>query len=139
LSMADTRSTHARADHAVVHHETSDVNTGGIFRFAAGLLLTGVAIHLLVWLLVLFLAARDARHAMPEFPLAAGQESRVPPEPRLQTNPRQDLRDLRDAEDTVLTGYGWVDRNAGIARIPIGEAMKLTVERGLPARQENPR
>jgi hypothetical protein len=137
--MADTRSTHARADHAVVHHETSDVNTGGIFRFAAGLFLTGVAIHLLVWLLILFLAAGDARHAMPEFPLAAGQESRVPPEPRLQTNPRQDLRDLRDAEDTVLTGYGWVDRNAGIARIPIGEAMKLTVERGLPARQENPR
>jgi hypothetical protein len=76
---------------------------------------------------------------MPEFPLAAGQESRLPPEPRLQTNPRQDLRDLRSAEDTVLTGYGWVDKNAGIARIPIGEAMKLTVERGLPARQENTR
>ncbi len=137
--MADTRSTHAPADHAVVHHETSDVNISGIFRFAVGLLLTGVAIHLFVWLLVLFLAARDARRVMPEFPLAAGQESRVPPEPRLQTNPRQDLRDLRDDEDTVLTGYGWVDRDAGIARIPIGEAMKLTVERGLPARQENAR
>jgi hypothetical protein len=137
--MADTRSTQARADQAVVHHETSDVNIGGIFRFAVGLLLTGVAVHLFVWLLVLFLAARDARHVMREFPLAAEQESRVPPEPRLQTNPRQDLRDLRHAEDTVLTGYGWVDRNAGIARIPIGEAMKLTVERGLPARQENPR
>ncbi len=92
-----------------------------------------------MWLLVLYLAARDARHVMPEFPLAAGQESRLPPEPRLQTNPRQDLRDLRSEEDTVLTGYGWVDKNAGIARIPIGEAMKLTVERGLPARQENTR
>ena len=137
--MADTRSTHARTDHAVVHHETSDVNIGGIFRFAVGLLLTGIAIHLFVWWLVLFFAARDARHAMPEYPLAAGQESRVPPEPRLQTHPRQDLRDLRDAEDTLLTGYGWVDKNAGIVRIPIGEAMKLTVERGLPARQENPR
>jgi hypothetical protein len=137
--MADTRSTHASADHAVVHHETSDVNIGGIFRFALALLLTGVALHVFVWLLVLFFAARDARPVTPDFPLAAGQENRVPPEPRLQTNPRQDLRDLRGAEDTVLTGYGWVDKNAGIARIPIGEAMKLTVERGLPARQENPR
>jgi hypothetical protein len=133
--MADTRST----DHRGVHHETSDVNIGRILRFAFGLLLTGVAVHLLVWLLVLFFAARDARNAMPEFPLAAGRESRLPPEPRLQTNPRQDLRDLRGAEDAVLTGYGWVDQNAGIARIPIDEAMKLTVERGLPARQEKSR
>jgi hypothetical protein len=137
--MADTRSTHPGADHAAVHHETSDVNIGGIFRFAFGLLVTGVAIHLFVWLLVLIFAAREAGRVMPEFPLAAGQESGVPPEPRLQTHPRQDLRDLRSAEDAVLTGYGWVDKKAGITRIPIGEAMKLTVERGLPAREENPR
>jgi hypothetical protein len=137
--MADTRSTHPGADHAAARHETSDVDIGGIFGFAIGLLVTGIAIHLFVWLLVLFFASRDAAHVMPAFPLAAGQESRVPPEPRLQTNPRQDLRDLRSAEDKVLTGYGWVDKNAGIARIPIGEAMKLTVEQGLPVRQESPR
>jgi hypothetical protein len=39
----------------------------------------------------------------------------------------------------VLNSYGWVDKNAGIARIPIREAMKLTVQQGLPTRQENPR
>ena len=100
--------------------------------------MTGVAIYFVVWLLFALFAAREARRVMPEFPLAAGQESRLPPEPRLQTNPRQDLRDLRSAEDTVLTSYGWVDKNAGIARIPIREAMKLTVKRGLPARGENP-
>ena len=133
--MADTRST----DHPGVHHETSDVNVGGIFRFALGLLVTGVAVHVFVGLLVLFFAARDARRVMPEFPLAAGRESRLPPEPRLQTNPRQDLRDLRSAEVRMLTGYAWVDKDAGIARIPIDEAMKLTVERGLPAREENRR
>jgi hypothetical protein len=137
--MADTRSTHPSAHHAAARHETSDVDIGGIFGFALGLLVTGVAVHVFVWLLVLFFATRDARRVMPDFPLAAGQEGRVPPEPRLQTNPRQDLRDLRRAEDQVLAGYGWVDKNAGIARIPIGEAMKLTVERGLPARQESPR
>ena len=130
---------HLRSTDHPIYHETSDVNIGGIFRFTFGLLLTGGAIFLLVWVLLLYLAARDARRVMPEFPLAAGQEGRLPPEPRLQTNPRQDLRDLRSAEDTVLTSYGWVDRNAGIARIPISEAMKLAVERGLPARQENTR
>lgn len=134
--MAEGTSTH-RADHAV-HHETSDVNVGGIFGFALGLFMTGVAILVIVWRLLLFFSAHEAR-VMPEFPLAAEQENRLPPEPRLQTNPRQDLRDLRSAEEAVLTGYGWVDKKAGIARIPIDEAMTLTVERGLPARQENPR
>ena len=137
--MANTLSTHPSHDGAAVGHETSDVNIAGIFGFAFGLFMTGVAVHVFVWLLFLFFAAHEGRRAMPEFPLAAGQESRVPPEPRLQTNPRQDLRDLRSAEDTLLTSYGWVDKDARIARIPIREAMKLTVERGLPARGESPR
>jgi hypothetical protein len=77
---------------------------------------------------------REAARVAPQFPLAVGQENRLPPEPRLQTNPRQDLLDLRAAEETTLTTYGWVDKNAGIARIPIDEAMKRVVEKGLPAR-----
>src|SRR5262249_13572289 len=54
--------------------------------------------------------------------------------PRLQANPRQDMRDLRESKDERLTTYGWVDRNAGVVRIPIDEAMKLTLQRGLPSR-----
>jgi hypothetical protein len=36
----------------------------------------------------------------------------------------------------MLSSYGWLDRNAGVVRIPIDRAMKMTVERGLPVRQE---
>ena len=36
----------------------------------------------------------------------------------------------------MLGSYGWVDKNAGVVRIPIDAAMKLTLERGLPARTE---
>ena len=32
-------------------------------------------------------------------------------------------------------GYGWVAQDQGTVRIPIAEAMRLTVERGLPVRQ----
>jgi hypothetical protein len=133
--MADT----TRDDHTVFRHETSDVDIGGVLGFGFGLLVTAAAVHVLVWLLFVAFSAREAHRAMPEFPLAAEQKGRVPPEPRLQTHPRQDLRDLRSAEDAVLAGYGWVDKDAGIARIPIDEAMRLTVQRGLPARQENGR
>jgi hypothetical protein len=37
----------------------------------------------------------------------------------------------------VLDNYGWVDKNAGIVRIPIDEAIRLTLQRGLPTRQES--
>jgi hypothetical protein len=132
--MADTHSSHPPADNAAVHHETSDVNIRGIFAFGAALFVVAVAIHVFVWLMFSYFGAREGRPVTPEFPLAAGYENRLPPEPRLQTNPRQDLRDLRQAEETILDGYRWVDKNAGVVRIPIGDAMKLTVERGLPAR-----
>ena len=70
-----------------------------------------------------------------EYPLAAGRTEQLPPEPRLQTNPREDLRLLRAHEDEVLNNYSWVDKSAGVVRIPIEEAIKLTAKRGLPARQ----
>jgi hypothetical protein len=71
-----------------------------------------------------------------EYPLAAESLRRLPPEPRLQTDPRDDLEHLRETEDRVLESYGWVDRDAGVVRIPIDQAMRLAVERGLPARPE---
>jgi hypothetical protein len=134
--MADTHSTHPQADNAAVRHETSDVNIRGIFAFGAALFAVAVVLHFAIWLLFMYFGAREARRVAPEFPLAAGQEHRLPPEPRLQTNPRQDLRDLRSGEDAILNGYHWVDKSGGVVRIPIAEAMKLTVQRGLPARQD---
>lgn len=116
-------------------HESTDVSIGGVFGFALGMAIAGVLIHFVVWVLFTFFVARASRKVTPEFPLATQQENRLPPEPRLQTNPRQDLRDLRAQEDAILGSYGWVDKNAGVVRIPIDQAMKLAVQRGLPARQ----
>jgi hypothetical protein len=121
--------------HAPSHHEESDVNIRGIFGFAAGLAVVTAAIGVIVWGLFVYFNTREQGAELPAFPLAATQEHRLPPEPRLQTNPREDLRDLRDAEQETLTTYGWVDRNAGVVRIPIDDAIKLTLQRGLPSRQ----
>jgi len=119
-----------------VHYETSDVSIAGIFRFGAGLLAVAVIVHLLIFALFRHFESRESARVPAEYPLARSQEDRVPPEPRLQTDPRQDLSDLRAKEDEWLGSYGWVDRNAGVVRIPIDVAMKLTLDRGLPARQE---
>jgi len=42
---------------------------------------------------------------------------------------------LRLQEDAILTTYAWVDRAAGVARIPIDVAMKQVIEEGLPVRE----
>jgi hypothetical protein len=120
-----------------VHHEESDVNIRAIFAFGIGLTVATIFISFIVWVLFQYFEARESRKVTPRFPLAAQQENRLPPEPRLQTNPRADLADLRVQEEKVLETYGWVDKNASVVRIPIEQAMKLTLQRGLPTRQRN--
>jgi len=120
-----------------VHHEASDVNIRAIFGFGAGLAVVAAIIHVLVWLLFMYFTGREAVKAPRQFPLAATEQQQLPPEPRLQITPRQDLQNLRAAEEKVLNGYGWVDRNAGVVHIPIDAAMQRVVEQGLPARPDN--
>jgi len=119
-----------------VSHEHSDVNIRAILGFGAALLVVGVVVHLLIYVLFGYFDSRENAKVPAQYPLAATQEGREPPEPRLQTDPRQDLADLRAKEDEALASYGWVDKNAGVVRIPIDAAVKLTLQRGLPARSE---
>jgi hypothetical protein len=119
-------------------HEYSDVNVRAVLGFGLGLIVVAILVHGLVWLMFDYFSARAETTAR-QYPLAAGESSRLPPEPRLQTNPREDLRELREGEDRLLTEYQWVDRNAGIVRIPITDAMRLTIERGLPSREASAR
>jgi hypothetical protein len=121
--------------HDDVAHEASDINFRGVVTSGIGLLVLGALVYVVVWVFFGFLSERNSRaSAQLAYPLAAGQQDRVPPEPRLQTNPRADLRELRESEDKRLDSYGWVDRNAGIVHIPIDDAIKLTLQRGLPSR-----
>ena len=122
-----------------VEHEHSDVNIRAVLTFGAVLTIVAVVVHLLIYVLFGYFNSRENVQTSAAYPLAAEQGRREPPEPRLQTDPRQDLADLRAKEDEALTSYGWVDRNAGVVRIPIDQAMRLTLERGLPSRTERPR
>jgi hypothetical protein len=119
-----------------VRHEESDANISAVFAFGLGLTVIAGIVCLLIFVLFRFFEVREAARVPRAYPLAIAREDALPPEPRLQINPREDLAELRAKEDALLTSYGWVDKNAGIVRIPIDEAMKLTLQRGLPSRQE---
>lgn len=61
-------------------------------------------------------------------------ENVVPPNPQLQAEPRKDLQTYCSDESQKLKTYGWVDQHAGVVRLPIEQAMALTLQRGLPTR-----
>lgn len=102
-------------------HESSDISVKAVAVFALALA-AGLALILAVM------------HPSRPAPVAPAVPT---PGPKLQAHPLEDLAALRAKEDSMLKGYGWVDRKAGIIRIPIERAMELTVERGLPARTAN--
>ena len=43
---------------------------------------------------------------------------------------------MRAADNAELHSYGWINRDAGLIRIPIERAIDLTAIRGLPARKQ---
>jgi hypothetical protein len=57
---------------------------------------------------------------------SAGRPIVTPPGvPELVADQVGDLRRLRVREDTMLTEYAWIDRQAGLVRIPIRRAMEI--------------
>jgi hypothetical protein len=63
----------------------------------------------------------------------------VPPGPRLQTDPQDDMKRFRAEEEKWLNTYHWIDKQKGIVHIPIEEAMKklaMTGATGFPERQQ---
>jgi hypothetical protein len=129
-----------------VAHEHSDVNIAKISVYALGLAtVMAVAFGLMYgvfWLLESQAASND-----PQISPIAPPAAQMPPTttasptfgnapgPRLLTNEYAALAAARSKENQQLTSYGWVNEQAGIARMPIAEAKKLIAERGLPARQ----
>jgi hypothetical protein len=108
-------------------YETTDVGRRTILWPVAGL-----AILLLVTFLVSVIMLR--LWSKPHATGAGGFSARVEPtqaasEPRLQVAPAADLKKLRAIEDARLWQYEWIDRQAGIAAIPIERAMEILAGR----------
>ena len=108
-----------------VGHEHADVNARPIVIAGFGLAIMLIIVAGLMLGLYDFFAAREARLSPPANPLAAAEGPRLPPQPRLQVHPVKDLRELRAAESAILDNYAWVDKSAGVVRIPIQRAMDL--------------
>jgi len=127
-----------RPQHADVSFEGTDVRSSPIFKFLTYLGITVIASFIVsigiykglksYWINS-YEEPAPMREAGPQFP----------PEPRMQgmpghlTDPQHDMREKVEADTKANNELGWVDKNAGIAQIPVKDAIKLIVEKGLPA------
>lgn len=116
------------------HLEEGDLQIGAVFKFVIYLAVFTAIVHVLVYYLMQSIDGQLLSSQQVQYPLAAEQGERLPPAPRLQTLPREELSALQAGWQQGLDGYRWVDKNAGTVRIPIEVAMKQVLERGLPTR-----
>jgi hypothetical protein len=108
-------------------YEKGDVQFRGILIFAIALVV-GVVLTLVLVGGMIALLAQHPPSSMRASP--TGTPSVVPPPPLLQAQPWEDLRRYREEQSRILSNYAWIDRNAGVVRIPIERAMELVIERG---------
>lgn len=113
-------------------YERKDVDTESVLHVGAIVAVVTILSSVLVLFLFNFMVERARKADPPNPPLARHEQGRQAPEPRLQEMPFKDIGELLAAERQILEGYGWVDEKAGIARIPVAEAMKIVAEKGLP-------
>jgi hypothetical protein len=116
-------------------HEIRDANLRVIALCALALAVALVVIQPLLIAMFDRLKSNAQGDSPSRSPLAVGEQ---PLPPLLQSQPRIDLRILRQKEDQLLESYGWVDPQRDVVRIPIRRAMDLIVERGLPPTKPQP-
>jgi hypothetical protein len=118
-----------------IGHETDSTDVRWVALTGFGLAV-GVGI---VFFLVYGIFQYLAHHQIiitPASPLAETDRQQFPVIPRIEEHPANELKELHAHEDQVLSTYGWVDKQAGVVRIPISNAMELQLKRGFTTRKE---
>jgi hypothetical protein len=120
-----------------VNFESKDINVRSILLYLLALAVS-VAIAFGVTVLILRVTEKmavDSDRVMPPSHKDVG--ATMPPEPMLQgvpghtNDPQEDLREKIASDTKANEQLGWVDRSAGIAQIPVEDAMKIIVSKGL--------
>ena len=121
-----------------IAYERTDVDVRAIARIAIAFAVITAGAAGVAFGVFRLLGARAERNDPPPPPLGRPAEGLRAPEPRLQTAPAAALAALQDEERRALSGYGWADEAAGVARIPIEEAMALYVAQAARASAAGP-
>lgn len=117
-----------------VSFERGDVNIVQITGFGIGLLIAFMVTVFAMWVLFDYLEQREDKVNPANPPAMMSEKPMLPPAPRLQAEPTVELKQMHDNEDMLLNGYGWVDASKGTVHIPIGQAIDMVAQKGLPVK-----
>lgn len=129
-------------------YEHEDLSPSGVIYFMVGLAVVVVIIYFIVFGMYRFLDCYEKAHQPPMSPMVTPQadtrtvtteDTQAFPQPRLEKDEGMEFRKSIEDQDRKLATYNWVDKDKGIVQIPIGRAMDLIVERGLPVRPQDSR
>jgi hypothetical protein len=126
--------------HTDVSFEKRDIQASTIYGYLLALGVATVAALVICVYILRFTTAFNASSDAPPPPSreAQGKDFGMPPEPRLQgvpghiTDPQQDLRNKIKADTEANEKFDWIDKNSGIAQIPVKDAMQIMAEKGMP-------
>jgi hypothetical protein len=123
---------------ADVAFESSDIDTRTILSYLLYLALSVAAAFIASVLVFKVTSKLAADSDTPMAPVHQGVGATMPPEPMLQgipghtTDPQQDMRQKLEQDEAANEKIDWINKQAGIAQIPVDEAMKIIVTKGLP-------
>jgi hypothetical protein len=122
-----------------VAFESSDIDTRTILAYLFYLALSVAAAFAVSVFIFRFMTKMAADSDTPMAPVHQGVGPTMPPEPMLQgvpghtNDPQLDLRIKRETDEAENEKLTTKDMPPGYARIPVEEAMKIIVSKGLPA------
>jgi hypothetical protein len=117
-----------------IDHEIDVRHIVEVGAWLGGVTLVAFAIS---WAFYLGLAGMMKQADPPPSPLVEAQSQAPPPGPRLQARPESELAAMRAREEAKLNGWGWVDRGAGVAHVPVERALEAVAREGLAAPRES--
>jgi len=134
-----------------LNHETTDISLEGVGKLTIGFVLILSVISGVMFFTYRMLDRRavaadtsmsqinadrgvvdNASRPLMDQPNALEGRGRQPAGPKLLTNEPMWLRQYRARQQAAATTYAWVDKEAGVVRLPVERAKQLLLERGLP-------
>ncbi|MGA3401697.1 MAG: hypothetical protein ABSC95_20995 [Acetobacteraceae bacterium] len=112
----------AESDLPRARYESADISARALTAGLAGVLLALLcSMFLAMWLYPAITKDHRLGASLPQYPA-----------PRLQVDSAKELQQFLAVETKQLNSAGWIDQAHAVAHIPIGEAMRIIAQQGIP-------
>ncbi|MGE3840987.1 MAG: hypothetical protein AB7I50_05315 [Vicinamibacterales bacterium] len=132
MAHTDHHGAHGVSPDASIGHETSDADVSGVGKT---LLYTGIFVAMcfvFIWFMFGVLRSDAVTRDSGTSPAVPREGDRRPPLPRLQVRPTDELTAFRQQQQETLDTWEWSNPEHTLARVPVGRAMDMVAEHGLP-------